>query len=182
MKTVFTIALCFACLSSGIDSGAAIPPESAFRDKEGSAPASGAVFRASEENPVAPKRFERSCQDCAQDAVREVRPATPEAGVLPNSGSRDQSFQRTVTAARGWLAAEPGNRAGFETILNSFAGDIDTVMAELRPKGSAAHAKIVGRLVKGDTFVVPKLLARNEDHPFNYYVPPPIMTRPIRWG
>ena len=40
------------------------------------------------------------------------------------------------------------------------------------PQGSPEHEKIVGREVKGDTFVVPELLARNADHPFNYYVPP----------
>ncbi len=61
-----------------------------LRDGKGIAPASGAVFRALAENPVAPKRFERSCQCRAQEAGREARPATPGAGVLPNFGDQDE--------------------------------------------------------------------------------------------
>ncbi len=52
------------------------------------APAPGVVFRALAENPVALKRFERSCQGRAQGAGREARPATPGAGVLLNFGIR----------------------------------------------------------------------------------------------
>ncbi len=58
-----------------------IKPE--FRNSKGSAPASGAVFCALAENPVATKRSERSCLYRAQDAGREARSATPGAGVLP---------------------------------------------------------------------------------------------------
>ena len=49
----------------------------------GSAPASGAVFRALAENPGARKRPRRSGHLHAQKAEREARPATPGAGVLP---------------------------------------------------------------------------------------------------
>ncbi len=59
-----------------------------FRNGKGSAPASGAVFRALAENPVALKRSRHSCQSRAQCAGREARPATPGAGVLPNFGIR----------------------------------------------------------------------------------------------
>lgn len=93
-------------------------------------------------------------------------------GVLSCTSADSNSFQNAVASARGWLDAAPEQRAKFEPVLKSFEGDIDAVIAEVRPKGSPNHAKTVGREVKGDTFVVPKLLARNEDHPFTYYVPP----------
>jgi len=56
--------------------------------------------------------------------------------------------------------------------LNNYDGNIDAVMEAITPKGSAKHAATKGKEVKGDTFTVPKLLERNEDHPFNFYVPP----------
>ena len=96
-------------------------------------------------------------------------------GFLPPSaadGSDSQVSQKVVEAARGWLASGPERRASFEPVLANYRGDIDAVIHQLMPKGSAKFAKIVGREVKGDTFVVPELLARNDDHPFNYYVPP----------
>ena len=79
--------------------------------------------------------------------------------------------ETAVEAARAWLVAEPDERSALEKTLDEFEGDIDAVIAEIRPKGSPDHAKIVGREVKGDTFTVQQLLARNEDHPFNFYVP-----------
>ncbi|MBL6763676.1 MAG: hypothetical protein ISQ14_01875, partial [Verrucomicrobiae bacterium] len=93
-------------------------------------------------------------------------------GVLSCTSADSNSFQNAVASARGWLDAAPEQRAKFEPVLKSFEGDIDAVIAEVRPKGSPNHPKTLGREVKGDTFVVPKLLARNEDHPFTYYVPP----------
>ena len=80
-------------------------------------------------------------------------------------------FQKAVTSARAWLAAEPEERSPLEEGLTAYPGEIDKVFEELQPRGSADHAEIKGREVKGDTFTVPKLLARNEDHPFTYYVP-----------
>ena len=74
------------------------PSQIKSRNKKGSAPASGAVFRALAENTGALKRSKRLCQLRAQEASRpssvalrrvdEARPATPEAGVLPNLGVR----------------------------------------------------------------------------------------------
>jgi len=56
------------------------------REKQmGSAPASGAVFRALAENPRAPKRSKRPGSLRAPEAGREARPATPGAGVLPKT-------------------------------------------------------------------------------------------------
>ena len=52
----------------------------------GCAPASGAVFCALAVGPRAPKSFERLWQFRAQTPGREARPATPEAGVLPDFG------------------------------------------------------------------------------------------------
>lgn len=77
-----------------------------------------------------------------------------------------------MRAAEAWLASEsPDERRDLEAILHSYQGDIDEVIEAVMPKGSAAHAEIKGEFIKGDTFVTPKLLARNEDHPFNFYVP-----------
>ncbi len=53
--------------------------------------------------------------------------------------------------------------------LAAYSRDIDAVVETIRPRGSGRKSR---REIKGDTFVVPELLARNEDHPFNYYVPP----------
>jgi len=80
--------------------------------------------------------------------------------------------ETAVNVARRWLRSGPGERRRIEARLCGFEGDIDAVIRALTPKGSAKHAEIKGREVKGDTFVVPRLLARNEDHPFNFYVPP----------
>lgn len=52
----------------------------------GSAPASGAVFRAHAENPGASERIKHLGQPHAQEAGREARSATPGAGVLPKLG------------------------------------------------------------------------------------------------
>lgn len=65
----------------------------------------------------------------------------------------------------------PDERVALEPILAGYTGSIDAVIDEIRPRGDPKFARIIGREVKGDTFVVPELLARNEDHPFNYYVP-----------
>jgi hypothetical protein len=72
--------------------------------KKGSAPASGAVFRALAENPGAQKQSGRSEQFHAQEAGREARPATPGAGVLPSIGIRVKPFARTWLP-RGGCAA-----------------------------------------------------------------------------
>lgn len=84
----------------------------------------------------------------------------------------DESVEEAVSAARAWLQAEPGSRQDWEDTLSAFSGDPGVVIDAIRPKGSPEHASIVGREIKGDTFQVPRLLARNEDHPFNFYVPP----------
>ncbi len=81
-------------------------------------------------------------------------------------------FHQAVEAARGWLKAKPADRTDFETVLNTYDGDIDAIIQAIMPQGSEAFDEIKGREVKGDTFTVPKLLERNADHPFNYYVPP----------
>jgi len=80
--------------------------------------------------------------------------------------------QSAVKAARRWLKSGPGEQRRMEQRLSGYRGDIDALVRSLTPKGSPKHAAIKGSEVKGDTFVVPKLLARNEDHPFNFYVPP----------
>ena len=82
------------------------------------------------------------------------------------------SFPQTVIAARQWLATSPEDRAELERILADNQADIDAVIEAIRPTGDGKYAKIVGQEVKGDTFTVPHLLARNEDHPFTYYAPP----------
>ena len=79
--------------------------------------------------------------------------------------------EEITEAAREWLAAEAKDRAAFEPALRNYKGDIDAVIDAITPKGSPEHANIKGEVIKGDTFVVPRLLARNEDHPFNFYVP-----------
>jgi len=80
-------------------------------------------------------------------------------------------IDETAAAAREWLAAKPEGRAALEPALQNYDRDIDAVINAITPKGSAEHAKVKGEFIKGDTFVVPRLLARNEDHPFNFYVP-----------
>lgn len=89
----------------------------------------------------------------------------------PADGGNDDAIRKAADAARAWLAAKPEERAALEPALRSHEQDIDAVMDAITPKGSAEHAKIKGEFIHGDTFVVPKLLARNEDHPFNFYVP-----------
>ncbi len=86
--------------------------------------------------------------------------------------SESDAHLLAVKAAKAWLSASPDERASLEPILQNQEKGIDRVFQEIMPRGSAAFANIVGREVKGDTFTVPDLLARNEDHPFTYYVPP----------
>ncbi len=88
------------------------------------------------------------------------------------SAGQTSDLHQAVEAARGWLKAKPDDRAGFEADLKKYDGDIDAIIQAIMPRGSEAFDEIKGREVKGDTFTVPELLARNEDHPFNYYVPP----------
>jgi pimeloyl-ACP methyl ester carboxylesterase len=88
------------------------------------------------------------------------------------SAEPSNDFPQAVEAARGWLKANPADRAGFEADLKEYDGDIDAIIQTIMPRGSEAFDEIKGREVKGDTFTVPELLERNEDHPFNYYVPP----------
>ncbi len=88
------------------------------------------------------------------------------------SAEQSDDFRQIVEAARGWLTAKPADRAGFEADLKKYDGDIDAIVQAIVPRGSEAFDDIKGRPVAGDTFVVPELLERNEDHPFNYYVPP----------
>lgn len=92
-------------------------------------------------------------------------------GESPGDDALSESDQVAVKAARQWMSASPGDRASYERILEKYDQNIDEVIREIMPRGSATHAKIVGREVRGDTFTVPELLARNEDHPFNFYVP-----------
>ncbi len=87
------------------------------------------------------------------------------------NASAGPSLSETVQTARQWLEAEPTKRPALEAALSGFHGDISEVTEALRPKGSPEHAAIKGREIKGDTFTVPRLLARNEDHPFNFYAP-----------
>jgi len=77
-----------------------------------------------------------------------------------------------VDTAGKWLSATSEERETLEPTLTDFHGDVMGVMEELRPKGDAKYARDLGREIKGETFEVPQLLARNPDHPFNYYVPP----------
>lgn len=90
----------------------------------------------------------------------------------PGVASKPITEEVAVKAARRWLNAGPGEKRRFAALLADCRGDIDAVIKGITPHGSPRHAKIVGREVKGDTFEVPRLLARNEDHPFNFYVPP----------
>ena len=78
---------------------------------------------------------------------------------------------RAVEAARAWLTAKAEERAALEPFLEEYDQEIGAVIQKITPHGSPAFAKVVGREVKADTFTVPELLARNPDHPFNYYVP-----------
>ncbi len=88
-------------------------------------------------------------------------------GAAPLSDTDDPA----VKAAREWLAAESAERTRLEPVLEAYQKNIDEVIREITPKGSADFEKTVGREMKGETFTVPELLARNEDHPFTYYVP-----------
>ena len=88
------------------------------------------------------------------------------------SAEQTDDFHQAVEAARGWLTAKPADRAGFEADMEKYHRDIDAIIQTIMPRGSEAFDEIKGREVKGDTFTVPELLERNEDHPFNYYVPP----------
>ena len=59
------------------------------RNGKGSAPAPGAVFRASRKNVGRSKKFQAGrLDDVVRSAGRGARPATPVAGVLPNFGIR----------------------------------------------------------------------------------------------
>lgn len=63
-------------------------------------------------------------------------------------------------------------RVSFEAALKKCDRNIDAIIQAVMPQGSEAFDDTKGCPVAGDTFVVPELLERNEDHPFNYYVPP----------
>ena len=91
---------------------------------------------------------------------------------LSESAPSTTDLHKAVSAAQKWLTAKPEDRAALEPILMAYRQDIDVVIDEIRPKGSPEFAKNIGREIKGETFVVPRLLKRNDDHPFNYYVPP----------
>ena len=97
---------------------------------------------------------------------------TGNSGAQVTSAEQSSEFHQTVVAARGWLNANLADRTNFEADLKKYDGDIDAIISAILPRGSDAFKEIKGREVKGDTFKVPELLARNEDHPFNYYVPP----------
>ena len=89
----------------------------------------------------------------------------------PPRASDPGVVDEAAEAALAWLAAKPEERAAFEPLLERYDREIGAVIRKITPQGSPAFEKIVGRQVKGDTFTVPELLARNPDHPFNYYVP-----------
>jgi len=56
-----------------------------LRNRKGSAPAPGAVVRASRKTVGRSKKFQtRRLDDVVRSAGREARPATPVAGMLPN--------------------------------------------------------------------------------------------------
>ena len=82
-----------------------------------------------------------------------------------------EDFDRALSASREWLKGSPAEREGLEAELACFSGSIEAVVEALRPKGDSGHLDKVGREIEGDTFSVPHLLDRNEDHPFNFYVP-----------
>ena len=88
------------------------------------------------------------------------------------AASKADSHARAVKLARAWLAAAASERPDLEARLVNIHDGIDAVMNELRPRGSVTSEDTIGREIKGDTFSVPGLLARNADHPFNFYVPP----------
>ena len=90
------------------------------------------------------------------------------ASLTVSSAAADAAIQQT---ALKWLDADAKDRPSLEKMLANYEGDVDAVIAAITPRGSAEHADIKGEEIKGDTFTVPKLLARNEDHPFNFYVP-----------
>ncbi|MCB1062297.1 MAG: hypothetical protein KDN20_05155 [Verrucomicrobiae bacterium] len=83
----------------------------------------------------------------------------------------DEIFLAATKAAGKWLNTDARGRSELESVLERYDGDIDAIIESIRPKGSPEFADIKGREIKGDTFVVPRLLARNEDHPFNFFVP-----------
>ena len=95
------------------------------------------------------------------------------SGILPPAGvSADtDSLSAAAEAAHKWLQAAPSDRDRIEPVLANYSGDIDAVIREIMPKGRPDFAGPLGHEIKGDTFTVPELLARNKDHPFNYYVP-----------
>ncbi len=72
----------------------------------GSAPASGAVFRAPAENPGAPKPSDRSSHLHAHEAGREARPATPGAGVLPKFHPLKETAEHISDTERNSADAE----------------------------------------------------------------------------
>jgi hypothetical protein len=68
----------------------------------GSARASRAVFRALAESIERTRNSGRFESSHAQEGGREARPATPEAGVLPNLGIRfNAKAQRRTAANKG---------------------------------------------------------------------------------
>ena len=96
-------------------------------------------------------------------------------GVFLNRAQADADAERLQQAAKAasvWLTAGPKDRAAIEPELAAYSRDIDAVVDTIRPRGSADAKEAVGREIKGDTFTVPELFARNEDHPFTFYVPP----------
>jgi len=95
------------------------------------------------------------------------------AAPILTGGAQDAIDQETaIKSARRWLRSSPGDQRRMEARLRGFHGDIDAVIHAITPTGDPRHANIKGHEVKDDTFTVPRLLERNEDHPFNFYVPP----------
>lgn len=93
------------------------------------------------------------------------------AALMTSAACLSHADEGIQDKARAWLNADMPTRTALEDSLKNYDGDIDSVIAAITPKGSSEHASIKGEEIKGDTFTVPKLLARNEDHPFNFYVP-----------
>lgn len=85
-----------------------------------------------------------------------------------SAGTAESDFENAVSAAKRWLATDVSERG---KLADSPEVDIMRVIDAIRPKGDPAHIKNIGEEIKGDTFSIPRLLARNEDHPFNFYVP-----------
>jgi poly(3-hydroxybutyrate) depolymerase len=80
-------------------------------------------------------------------------------------------FGEATRLAQAWLGGSAETRAAIAPRLSQWRGDIDGVIHALMPKGRTGEASEVGREIKGDSFSVPELQARNEDHPFNFFVP-----------